>query len=118
METWFQESWKLQRWQKQFLESGMDQKIISNGSWGLWDVSQKLNAMTMKNIYPLLLIPDILNKVSEAKAKYFTKLDIFWGYNNVHICEGYTTPITRISFQGWYWDNGNHNIDTLQYESS
>src|SRR5882724_12433017 len=88
METWFQESWKLQRWQKQFLESGMDQKIISNGSWGLWDVSQKLNAMTMKNIYPLLLIPDILNKVSEAKAQYFTKLDIFWGYNNVWIKEG------------------------------
>jgi len=49
---------------------------------------QKLNAMTMKNAYPLPLIPDILNKVSEAKAKYFTKLDIHWGYNNVHIKEG------------------------------
>ena len=33
-------------------------------------------------------------------------------------CEGYTTPITRIPFQGWYQDDGNHNnIDTLQYES-
>jgi len=27
----------------------------------------KLNAMTVKNTYPLLLIPDILNKVSEDK---------------------------------------------------
>jgi len=32
---------------------------------------------------PLPLIPDILNKVSEAKAQYFTKLDIRWGYNNI-----------------------------------
>src|SRR5882724_11589055 len=47
--------------------------------------------MTMKNTYPpytLPLIPDIPNKVSEAKAKYFTKLDVHWGYNNVHIKEG------------------------------
>jgi len=49
---------------------------------------QKLNAMTMKNAYPLPLIPDILNKVSKAKAKYFTKLDIHWGYNNMCIKEG------------------------------
>jgi len=28
---------------------------------------QKLNAMTMKNAYPLPLIPDILNKVSGLK---------------------------------------------------
>ena len=44
--------------------------------------------MTVKNTYPLPLIPDILNKVSEAKAKYFMKLDVHWGYNNVHIKEG------------------------------
>src|SRR5882724_9369400 len=43
--------------------------------------------MTVKNAYPLPLIPDILNKVSEAKAKYFTKLDVHWGYNNLHIKE-------------------------------
>ena len=47
--------------------------------------------MTMKNTYPpytLPLIPDIPNKVSEAKAKYFMKLDVHWGYNNAHIKEG------------------------------
>src|SRR5882724_5877426 len=49
---------------------------------------QKLNAMTIKNAYPLHLIPDILNEVSKAKAQYFTKLDICWGYNNIWIKEG------------------------------
>ena len=49
---------------------------------------RKLNTLTMKNTYPLLLISDMLNKVSKAKAKYFTKLDISWGYNNVGIKEG------------------------------
>src|SRR5882724_5652563 len=50
---------------------------------------QKLNTMTMKNTYPLPLIPDILNKVSKAKARYFTKLDVCWGYNNIQIKEGH-----------------------------
>jgi len=49
---------------------------------------RKLNVMTVKNAYPLPLIPDILNKVSEAKAQYFTKLDVCWGYNNIWIKEG------------------------------
>ena len=29
-----------------------------------------------------------MNRIVAAKAKYFTKLDIHWGYNNVHIKEG------------------------------
>jgi len=48
----------------------------------------KLNALTMKNAYPLPLIPDILNMVSGAREKHFTKLDIRWGYNNVRIKDG------------------------------
>ena len=47
-----------------------------------------LNEMTVKNSYPLHLIPDILNSMSEATVKYFTKLDIQRGYNNVRIQEG------------------------------
>ena len=54
-----------------------------DGSLHLVQDYQKLNVVTVKNAYPLLLIPDILNKVSEAKARYFTKLDVLWGYNNV-----------------------------------
>jgi len=49
---------------------------------------RKLNAMTVKNTYPLPLIPDIINRIADAKAKYFTKLDYRWGYNNVRIKEG------------------------------
>jgi len=59
-----------------------------DGSLHLVQDYRKLNAMTVKNTSPLPLIPDILNKVSEAKAKYFMKLDVCWGYNNMCIKEG------------------------------
>ena len=42
----------------------------------------------VKNTYPLPLIPDIINWILDSKAKYSTKLDIQWGYNNVQIKEG------------------------------
>jgi len=42
--------------------------------------------VTIKNKYPLLLIQELINKVQGAK--YFTKLDIQRGYNNVRIKEG------------------------------
>lgn len=40
-----------------------------------------LNAMTIKNRYPLPLIKELIDKLKGAK--YFTSLDIRWGYNNV-----------------------------------
>jgi len=46
----------------------------------------QLNAITLKNQYPLPLISELVNKLKGAK--YFTKLDIRWGYNNVRIKEG------------------------------
>jgi len=45
-----------------------------------------LNAMTMKNKYPLPLIPELIAKL--RGAKYFMKLDVRWGFNNVCIKEG------------------------------
>jgi len=45
-----------------------------DGSLRLVQDYQKLNVMTVKNAYPLPLIPDILNKVSKAKAQYFTQV--------------------------------------------
>src|SRR5882724_628757 len=56
-----------------------------NGSFCLVQDYHKLNTLTMKNAYPMPLIPDILNMVSEARAKHFTKLDVRWGYNNMRI---------------------------------
>ena len=49
---------------------------------------QKLNVITVKNTYPLPLVPDIINWILDSKAKYFTKLDVRWGYNNIRIKEG------------------------------
>ena len=45
-----------------------------------------LNAITRKNRYPLLIIDDLIHRLQGAR--YFTKLDVRWGYNNVRIKEG------------------------------
>src|SRR5208282_5676190 len=45
-----------------------------------------LNDWTVKNAYPLPLISEIMDKIKGAK--YFTKLDVQWGYNNVRIRKG------------------------------
>ena len=45
-----------------------------------------LNEHTIKNAYPLPLITELLDKLKDAK--YFTKLDVRWGYNNVRIKDG------------------------------
>lgn len=47
---------------------------------------RKLNEMTIKNRYPIPLTLDLLDKLKNNR--YFTKLDIRWGYNNVRIKEG------------------------------
>jgi len=45
-----------------------------------------LNAVTIKNRYPLSLISELVSQLHGAK--YFTKLDIQWGFNNVRIKPG------------------------------
>ncbi|THG95502.1 hypothetical protein EW145_g7946 [Phellinidium pouzarii] len=45
-----------------------------------------LNEGTIKNAYPLPLIGDLMDKL--RNAKYFTKLDLRSGYNNICIKEG------------------------------
>lgn len=47
---------------------------------------RKLNDMTVKNRYLLPLIQELLDK--PKGARFFSKLDVRWGYNNVRIAEG------------------------------
>ncbi len=47
---------------------------------------RKLNAITIRNQYPLPLIVDLIHDLSNAHI--YTKLDVRWGYNNVRIQEG------------------------------
>jgi hypothetical protein len=42
-----------------------------------------LNAITRKNQYPLPLIDNLIHRLKDVR--YFTKLDVHWGYNNVRI---------------------------------
>ena len=57
-----------------------------DGSLRLVQDYRKLNQVTIKDKMPLPLIGEVINKLKEAK--YFNKLDLIWGYNNVRIKEG------------------------------
>ena len=46
---------------------------------------RKLNQVTIKDKIPLPLIREVIDKLKEAR--YFNKLDLIWGYNNVQIRE-------------------------------
>jgi len=47
---------------------------------------QALNSIMVKNKYPLPLISELVSQL--CGARYFTKLDIRWGFNNVRIKPG------------------------------
>jgi hypothetical protein len=42
-----------------------------------------LNEITKKNVAPIPLIPELVDKL--LGVRFFTKLDIRWGYNNMRI---------------------------------
>ena len=57
-----------------------------DGSLRLVQDYRKLNQVTIKDKTPLPLIGEVIDKLKEAK--YFNKLDLIWGYNNIRIKEG------------------------------
>jgi len=57
-----------------------------DGSLRLVQDYRALNAVTVKNKYPLPLISKLVSQLHGAR--YFTKLDVHWGFNNVHIKPG------------------------------
>jgi len=57
-----------------------------DGSLQLVQDYRALNSMTVKNKYPLPLISELVSQLHGAR--YFTKLDVCWGFNNVCIKPG------------------------------
>ena len=60
--------------------------LKKNRSLQLVQDYRKLNQVTIKNKTSLSLIGEVIDKLKEVK--YFNKLDLIWGYNNVWIKEG------------------------------
>jgi len=62
--------------------------FIKKKDGSLWLVQdyRALNSMTVKNKYPLPLISKLVSQL--CGARYFTKLDVRWGFNNVRIKPG------------------------------
>jgi len=54
-----------------------------DGSLCLVQDYHALNAVTVKNRYPLSLISELVSQL--CRARYFTKLDVCWGFNNICI---------------------------------
>ena len=57
-----------------------------NGSKRMVIDYHSLNDQTVKNNYPLLLITDLIDNMGSKRV--FTKMDLWWGFNNVRIKEG------------------------------
>jgi len=61
---------------------------------------RKINEWTVPDHYPLPLIEPIIESLS--KARYFTKLDIRWGFNNVRMKPGHSKFTAFITPFGCY----------------
>jgi len=93
-----QEDLELQKFIEEQMTKGYIRKSESEMTSPFFFVSKKdgklrpcqdyryLNQWTVKNNYPLPLISELLDKLKGAK--YFTKFDIRWGYNNIRIRKG------------------------------
>ena len=55
--------------------------LKKDGSLWLVQDYRKLNQVTIKDKIPLPLIGEVIDKLKEAK--YFNKLNLIWGYNNI-----------------------------------
>ena len=96
--TTMEEDEMLKRFIKEQLEKGYIQKSKSpyasafffikkkDGKLCLIQDYRKLNQYTVRNKYPLPLIPELISQVKDTNI--FSKFDIRWGYNNIRIKDG------------------------------
>jgi hypothetical protein len=61
---------------------------------------QRLNEITIKDRYPLPLIRDIIKSVQGSKV--YSKMDLRWGFNNIHIREGDKSKAAFVTPLGLY----------------
>jgi len=61
---------------------------------------RKLNQVTIKKKTPLSLIREVIDKLKEVK--YFNKLNLIWGYNNVQIKEGDKWKVAFLTNKGLF----------------
>ena len=59
-----------------------------------------LNKHTVQDAYPLLLILDLIDKLKDTKL--FTKFDIQWCYNNIHIKDSHQWKAAFITHKGLF----------------
>jgi len=71
-----------------------------NGSLWLVQDYRKPNQVTIKDKMLLLLIGEVINKLK--KAKYFNKLNLIWGYNNMQIKEGNKWKVAFLMNKGLF----------------
>ncbi len=76
--------------------------FIKKKNGKLWPVQEycPINLWTIKNHYPLPLIPQLVDRLHECTL--FTGVDIEWGYNEVHIKEGDQWKAAFITNKGLY----------------
>ena len=75
---------------------------ITKKDSSLWLVQdyRKLNQVTIKDKMPLPLIGEVIDKLKEAK--YFNKIDLIWGYNNIWIKEGDEWKVAFLTNKGLF----------------
>ena len=77
----------------------VDMKDTSDALWPCQDYWY-VNKHTIKDAYPLPLVQNLIDQVKDAKI--FTKFDVWWGYNNIHIQDGDQWKATFITHRGLF----------------
>jgi hypothetical protein len=68
--------------------------LTKEGSWCMCPTFHALNKLTIKDIFPIHVIDDLLDELSDAQ--FFTKLDLHSSYHQIHMNEA---DIPKIAFQ-------------------
>jgi hypothetical protein len=74
--------------------------LKKEGIWGMFPYFCVLNKLTIKDKFPILVIGHILDEL--ISVQYFIKINIFFGYHQVHMKEEYIPNTTFRTCEGRY----------------